>query len=339
MSASLMDEASGRMEIDSSFDAAKLEAFVYQALAATDDDAIAPTERIDMLAELATELQRRPKTPAHLEAAITLYDRALSLCPSDDVLTEARLKTRRAGVLLAMPGRDGDLLEEACRLLADALTALKELAEPEEVAEVEMNHGLALQELAASGRARMPDAVAAYHRALTIFDAKRFPVEFAIIQNNLATAFLSMPLSDERGRIREALAVQCFEQALKAVTLVDHPREYAMLQNNLGNALQHASSGHVIENRLRAIDAYDEALKVRTRATTPLEYANTVANKATCLASLPDDLACPEAGNRTNISKALALYEEAQEIFSDRGETDKARLVAEAISELRQELT
>ncbi len=60
---------------------------------------------------------------------------------------------------------------------------------------------------------------------------------------------------------------------------------------------------HSVENCLRALDAYDEALKVRTRATTPAEYANTIANYANCLRNLPDDVAEPEGGNRGNLSK------------------------------------
>ena len=66
--------------------------------------------------------------------------------------------------------------------------------------------------------------------------------------------------------MREALAVQAFEEGLKVVSLVDHPSEYAMLQNNLGNALQYASSSHVVENNLRALDAYDEARAVAAAA-------------------------------------------------------------------------
>ena len=108
--------------------------------------------------------------------------------------------------------------------------------------------------------------------------------------------------------MREALAVQAFEEGLKVVSLIDHPTEYAMLQNNLGNALQYASSSHTLENNLRALDAYDEALKVRTREASPLEYANTIANKANCLWNLPDDPESPEAGNRANLTLARAAY-------------------------------
>ena len=160
----------------------------------------------------------------------------------------------------------------------------------EEMAEIEMNLGLVLQSLASVNAAPITAAIAAYQRSLRIFDAHAYPKEYAILQNNLATAFLSIPFADERAKMREALAVQAFQEGLKVVNLIDHPNEYAMLQNNLGNALQYVSSSHSVENCLRALDAYEEALKVRTRATTPAEYANTIANYANCLRNIPDDL-------------------------------------------------
>jgi hypothetical protein len=120
---------------------------------------------------------------------------------------------------------------------------------------------------------------------------------------------------------------------------VDQPVEYAMIQNNLGNALQYASSGHVVENNLRALDAYDEALKVRNRRDTPLEYANTISNKANVLRNLPDNPEHPELGNQDNLLQARALYREAREIFSGFGQTGGVQIVAEAITDIERELT
>jgi hypothetical protein len=107
-----------------------------------------------------------------------------------------------------------------------------------------------------------------------------------------------------------------------------------MLQNNLGNALQYAASSHPLANRLRAIEAYDEALKVRTRRTAPQEYANTIANKANCLANLPDDPESADGGNERNLATARALYAEAWSIFREQGEHEKAEAVAAALTEL-----
>jgi tetratricopeptide (TPR) repeat protein len=118
-----------------------------------------------------------------------------------------------------------------------------------------------MQALTGLGRGPHHDAISAYHRALRTFTREAYPQEYSVLHNNLAIAYLSMPATDERGRMREALAVQSFEEVLKVISLIDHPSEYAMINNNLGNALQYASSSHVLENNLRALAAYDEALK------------------------------------------------------------------------------
>lgn len=311
---------------------------VRAALAAADIDSATPVERAEMLMEIAIGLQMKPKSPEELLAAVELYDRALEVCPSAHGLLSARIRARKATALQAVPESGTVSLERARDTLNTAIPVLRTEGEAEELAEAEMNLGLILQSLSSVNKARITDAIAAYQRSLRTFDRNRFPAEFAILQNNLATAFLSIPFTDERSKMREALAVQAFEEGLKVVNLIDHPAEYAMLQNNLGNALQYASSSHVVENNLRALDAYDEALKVRARDVMPLEYANTISNKANCLWNLPDDLAAPESGNRRNLSQACKLYGEAREIFNAAGEFEKARIIAEAIDQIEREM-
>lgn len=311
---------------------------VRAALAAAEDADASPSERAEMLMEIAMGLQQQPKSPDQLRASVTLYDKALSICPEEMRLLAARILARKGTALQAIPEEGTASLEQARATFEQAIPTLIDFGKPEELAEAEMNLGLALQNLAGVGRARITDAISAYQRALRTFTRAKYPHEFVILQNNLATAFLSIPMTDERGKMREALAVQAFEEGLKVVTLIDNPTEYAMLQNNLGNALQYVSSSHTLENNIRAIEAYDEALKVRTRQTTPLEYANTISNKANCLWNLPDDPADPESGNRINLAQARAYYAEAREIFVAHSEPEKARLVAEAFNQIEREM-
>lgn len=311
---------------------------VRNALAAADSEATTAEERADMLVEIAVGLQQRPKSPDQVLAAIQLYDRALDLCASTDDLTRGRIVARKATALQILPGEEFEKLVEAREHLETALLLMKDRGTPEEIAEAEMNLGLCIQTLAGAHRAKITDAISAYQRSLRTFDKAAFPKEFAILQNNLATAFLSIPFTDQRARMREALAVQAFEEGLKVVNLIDHPTEYAMLQNNLGNALQYASSSHTVENNLRALDAYEEALKVRGRDNMPTEYANTISNLANCLLNLPDDPAQPETGNFANLRRARSYYREAREIFSSSGENDKARIVGEAVEQIEREL-
>jgi tetratricopeptide (TPR) repeat protein len=308
------------------------------ALAAADDESATPGERAEMLMEMAMGLQQRPKSAQQLHFAVELYDKALAICPQDMRLLWARITARKGTALQAIPSQGTAELEGARAAFEAAIPMLIDFGRPEELAEAEMNLGVVVQNLAGAGRARIVDAIAAYQRALRTFDRARHPQEFAILQNNLATAFLSMPVGDARAKMREAMAVQAFEEGLKIVNLVDHPAEYAMLQNNLGNALQYASSSHTAENNLRALDAYDEALKVRSRETTPVEYANTIANRANCLWNLPDDPDRPEAGNLVNLALARSGYAEAREIFMAYGELDKARIVAEAVDQIEREI-
>ncbi len=310
---------------------------VRAALAAADAESASPQERAEMLMEIAIGLQIKPKSADELMAAVELYDRALVVCPPTHELLSARIRARKATALQGVPESGTQSLEAARDALNEAIPVIRTHGEAVELAEAELNLGLVLQSLAGAHKARITDAIAAYQRALRTFDRQKFPKEFAILQNNLATAFLSIPFTDERSKMREALAVQAFEEGLRVVSLIDHPAEYAMLQNNLGNALQYASSSHVVENNLRAIEAYDEALKVRSRESMPVEYANTIANKANCLWNLPDDAGHPGAGNEKNMTTARGLYGQARQIFNEAGEYDKAKIVAEAIDQLERE--
>lgn len=317
----------------------RLDDEVRAALTAADAADASPAERAEMLMEIAVGLQRQPKSADHIEAAIQLYTRALALCADEpSQLLAARIIARRGTAFQALPEAGADGLEAAREAFVLAIPVLRDQGRLEELAEAEMNLGLVLQTLAGEGRARIIDAISAYQAALRTFDKRRYPKEFAILQNNLATAFLSIPVRDERAKLREALAVQAFEEGLMVVNLIDHPAEYAMLQNNLGNALQYVSSSHAVANNARAVMAYDEALKVRTRESTPLEYANTISNKANCLWNLPDDVDAPNRGNPMNLRRARALYAEAREIFLARGAPDQAKVVAEALMQIEREL-
>jgi len=229
-------------------------------------------------------------------------------------------------------------LLEAKKAYEKALEILREHGKPEEVAEAKMNLGLVLQALVPDNLATMKQAIEVYQQALLIFTANTYPQEYAILQNNIAIAYLSMTLSPEREGMRQAMAVQSFEEALKAVNLMEHPNEYAMLHNNLANALQYLPSLHPIDNNLRALAAYNEALKVRTGKDTPLEYAATISNKANVLYNLPDNPKHPEAGNYQNLLQAKKLYEEAQGIFCEYQELQRATVVSEALSAVEAEL-
>jgi tetratricopeptide (TPR) repeat protein len=311
---------------------------VKAAIAAIASESATTAEKIQMLIEMAQGFQKKPKTAQDLRNAVSLYYRAYELCGEGYPLLKARAQIGMAGTLQTIPDAGTQLLLQAKTGYEEALPTLQELASPEEVAEAQMNFGLALQSLVPFNLARITDSIQAYHEALWVFTWEDYPQEYAILYNNIAIAYLSMPMASEREYLRQGLAVQSFEVALKHINLIDHPREYAMLQNNLGNALQYLVSSHPVENNLRAIAAYDEALKVRNPRDTALEYANTISNKANVLFNLPDDLEKPELGNLKNLLKAHTYYQQAWEIFTQHQQMEQAEVVSQAIQDVEIEM-
>lgn len=321
---------------------------VKAAMAVIASSSATTQEKIEMLIEMAQGFQKKPKTAQDLWNAVSLCHQAHELCDEDNLLWKARAKAGMAGALKAIPDVGEQLLLEAKERLEEALPILQQTlaaseatqqsALQEEVAEAQMNFGLVLQSLVPFNLARITDSIQAYQKALQVFTWQKYPQEYAILHNNIAIAYLSMPLTTEKESLRQGLAVQTFEEALNHIRLIKHPREYAMLQNNLGNALQYLPSSHPVENILRAIAAYDEALKVRDPQDTPLEYANTISNKANALLNLPDNPDKPEAGNLKNMRQARTYYQEAWEIFTQHGQIEQAEVVVQMLQELETEI-
>lgn len=295
---------------------------------------IGEAEKVEVLLQIADQLILRPQTPEPLRQAFALYEKAQALVPVSDILLIAKIRQQKAMVLQMIPG-DIANLENALMELEEAISVFEQAGESEALAEANMAAGLIIQSLAGLSRPdqSLAGAIRHYHKALAFFKKGTHPREYAVIHNNLATAYLSIPMIDEKAKMKEALAVQSFQAALEVVTIENDPVEFAMLQNNLGNALQYASSSHIVENNLRALEAYEQALKVRNERSCPLAFANTIANKANCLRNLPDDLEKPEAGNVQNVSMAVELYKKAKDIFFEGGEEEKVLMLAEALEE------
>src|SRR5579859_1348867 len=193
---------------------------VEVALSTVESSPATALEKTEMLVEIAMGLQKRPRNLAQLEGSLTLYRRALMICPAEEPLLRARTLARMATALRTVPPSaesETEPLVEALDAVDQAAPVLETLGLPEEVAELAMNRGLILQALAGMGMARIQDAIVAYQRALKVFDRERFPKEFAILHNNLATAFLAVALGGSHSQMSEALAVSSFEEGLRAV--------------------------------------------------------------------------------------------------------------------------
>ncbi|MEM9696686.1 MAG: hypothetical protein AAGA56_29365, partial [Myxococcota bacterium] len=285
-------------------------------------------QQAEAFVNVALDLQKQPRHRQDLEDALFLYGKAEELVGEQQAVAKARIQAGRGSALRRMPGAGLDELVLSRESFEEALTVLRHEGGAEEVAEVEMSLGVVLQALAGAKKAPINDAIQAYQRALRVFSKEDYPREFAVIHNNLATAYLSMANFGDQGQVKEALAVQSFREALEVVTIEHDPSEFAMLQNNLGNALQAVRSSHPFENLARAVEAYDEALRVRTPFDTPVEYANTVTNKANALMNLPDGFADDsfdenKQSNPDNLQAAVSLLREAANLFGQHHLRDR----------------
>ncbi len=87
-----------------------------------------------------------------------------------------------------------------------------------------------------SSTERLEEAVAAFHAALTEHTRERVPLEWAMTQNNLGSALVTLS-ERESGRARLEEAVAAFHAALTELTRERGPLRWATAQNNLDKAL------------------------------------------------------------------------------------------------------
>ncbi|MCT7957634.1 CHAT domain-containing protein, partial [Laspinema palackyanum] len=121
-------------------------------------------------------------------------------------------------------------------------------------------------------------AIGCYEAALTVYTPSAYPEDWAMTQNNLASAY-SNRIRGERGENLER-AIACYEAALTVRTRSAYPEKWAMTQNNLAVAYGDRIRGERGENLERAIRCYEAALSVYTPSAYPEDWATTQNNLA-----------------------------------------------------------
>jgi tetratricopeptide (TPR) repeat protein len=183
-----------------------------------------------------------------------------------------------AQLLGQLAALEGDKPASAIQHYREALA----LAEGPARAELSLQLGITLQDCG-----RLLEAVKAYQDALRFgITIESNPESFALLQNNLALAYLAMPMAEAGDQLRMGIAVQSLREALKIYTKDAYPEQWASAQLNLANALQYIPTSHPEENLVRAVEIYDEILSVRSKAFDPVGYARLLANQANALAHL-----------------------------------------------------
>jgi tetratricopeptide (TPR) repeat protein len=209
---------------------------------------------------------------------------------------------------------------EAIQLAGD--TALSGLR-----SELWLHMGMLLQGLAKGRRELLMEAVKAYQRAFRSgLTAESNAEAYALTHNNLALAYLAMPMCDTSDQLRMGIAVQSLREALRFYRRDIHPEKWSAAQLNLANALQYLPSSHPEENLVQAVELYEEVLAVRNRAMDPVGYARLLANQGNALAHLG------------LFSPALEKINEAHKLFHWHNEPEMAAAVLETVARINERM-
>jgi len=286
----------------------------------------------------------RTDTPPELTGAtgeleaLALAAQATHVLGEGDTDQALDLLTKAADLPIARP-LSGILLGSAAGVRKDALgpgpevtatlqRALK-LLDGTDVrigqSELHLTLALTLHELAGERGDLLTQAIKHYHSALQLVTSTEAPEMWAGAHANLATAYLTMPMTEASDQLRLGVAVQSLRKALTIYTAETHPERWASCQLNLANALVYAPSTHQGDNLVEAVELYEAVLEVRDRASDPGGRARVLANQGNVLAHLG------------MFDHAKAKLYEARFIFEELLDGESVRAVRGVLDEIARQ--
>lgn len=302
---------------------------------------------LGVLVDLVSFMLGRSDVPPELGstdgeiAALVLSAQATQAIGQDDSAEAVRLLEEAArtaqpvskplaGVLLgAAAGIRKDSEGVGPKVIDEFQRALKLLDETDlRVARAEQNLSLALtfHEMADDRPDVLSQAVKYYHAALASTTAEEAPEVWAAAHANMATAYLTMPMTEASDQLRLGIAVQSLRAALTVYTPETHPERWASAQLNLANALVYAPSKHQGDNLVEAVEAYETVLEVRDRDSDPVGRARVLANQGNVLAHLG------------MFDQAKAKLYEARFIFEEFQDVNSVRAVRGVLDEIAKQV-
>jgi tetratricopeptide (TPR) repeat protein len=268
---------------------------ILELILASDDTAIH-----ELAALVAYTLGQRDQlaTPSHLDhellAVASMTAAAASLEREDQIgathhLTAAIEAARQSSPVLA-----AHLLSQRAQIggtpredYEAALALAPHCDIPGFISHLHLGLATTLHETSGGARGQLELATQHYQNAIRQgFTLEANPEMYAWTQQQLALAYLAMPLRAATDQLRMGIAIQGLREALRVYTRETHPDLWATTTLNLANALQYLPSSHTKENLIQAVNLYEELLAVRQRAFDPIGYARLLFNQSNALAHL-----------------------------------------------------
>jgi tetratricopeptide (TPR) repeat protein len=174
-------------------------------------------------------------------------------------------------------------------------------------------------------------AIKNYENALRIRTKDKNPLRYAATLQNLGTAYRQITTGDKTANV--LMATDCYRRALQVYDLSSFPVQYAALHNNFGNAyLSLAITNEDVRIRCaqHALEHLDRALRVRTRAEYPADFAVTQYNRGQAF------LLLVEEDPQTGYVKAVGCFQEAHDCFLLCGHAKSAKSARQQVQRVRQ---
>jgi tetratricopeptide (TPR) repeat protein len=174
-------------------------------------------------------------------------------------------------------------------------------------------------------------AIMHYEQALRERTKDKNPLRYAATMQNLGTAYRQIGSGDKTANVLKA--TDCYRRALQVYDLAGFPAQNAALHNNFGNAyLSLAVTDERIRRRCarRALEHLDRALRVRTRAEYPIDFAVTQYNRGQAFLLLVGD------NPKDGYVKAVGCFQEAHDCFLLCGHAKSAKGARRQVQRVRQ---
>lgn len=172
---------------------------------------------------------------------------------------------------------DDNFILNLKKLALDSLTDVDQPAMAEYLGVVIINFSNLIQQFQLGDRAKNIEiAITGYEIVANFFTREVFPKLWALIQNNLGSAYLYRISGKKVDNLEQAINY-CM-QALLVRKRHTSPEEWASTKNNLGNAYNNRVIGNRSDNLEQAINCYSQALQVYTRDKFPEQWAITQNN-------------------------------------------------------------
>ncbi len=156
-------------------------------------------------------------------------------------------------------------------------------------------------------------AIKAYQNALKMYIEEQFPVDYAMIQNNIGNAYVTMAEVEDTAQNCKK-SIKAYQNALKIYTEKQFPIQYVMTQNNIGNAyVRLAEVEDKTQNCKKAIESYKNALKIRTVEQFPIKYAMTQNNIGAAYGRLAE-----VEDKAQNCKKAIGAHQNALKLYTEK---------------------